>query len=737
MSALIGALRVSLSADTASFEQGMARARRSAATNATAIQKSFGALKASVAGFASALTVGALVAAGKASLEYASHLGELADTLGLTTKDLQTFSFAAGQVGISQEELETGIQKLTISMGKAQLGSKAQADAFKAIGISIDELKGKNAGDVFRLIADRLEKVSDRSQRAAIEVALFGKAGAKLDNLLSGSQGRLNELSDAAERLGIVLSDDQIQKADQTADKIRALQTVLKAQIAGAVADNADSILALAHALSVLIGTIGESLKGWRILVAEFKAGVSAIGNLQNPFAAASAARKQIGFQDALSRINAGTASFIKKPRPTGASIGQFLGGGGGGGKANHSAEDAERKRVELLRKANDFLQEQFRAEQDILQAKKDLSTDYSEQTTLEVQLLDSERAAYKAQLEYEVASKDKTKAQADSLLAQYDIADSLKRQKLIADEQERAQRDGAMLASHDLDRKREILESQENLATTQSERRKIELELLKIAYEQKRQALQDTIDHSKDEAAKEDARRDLANLNTTYGNDRQAVMNQTAGPLESYINELPTTADKWNEALQNVAVDGLKSVEDGLLDILDGTKSVAEAFSDMARSIIRDLLKIAIRRFITAPLAKALFGGFSEGGMVDGFAVGGFVSGPGSPTSDSIPAMLSNGEFVVNAKATKNFLPLLTAINENQISRMATGGLPIHRHHLGQRLGIGNGNHSGASAFIFNNYAQMSQRQARETGMQAAAGFRAEMARSASKGFG
>lgn len=44
--------------------------------------------------------------------------------------------------------------------------------------------------------------------------------------------------------------------------------------------------------------------------------------------------------------------------------------------------------------------------------------------------------------------------------------------------------------------------------------------------------------------------------------------------------------------------------------------------------------------------------------------ARGGFVSGAGTSTSDSIPAMLSNGEFVVNARATAMFPELLTAIN-------------------------------------------------------------------------
>lgn len=45
-------------------------------------------------------------------------------------------------------------------------------------------------------------------------------------------------------------------------------------------------------------------------------------------------------------------------------------------------------------------------------------------------------------------------------------------------------------------------------------------------------------------------------------------------------------------------------------------------------------------------------------------FAQGGKVTGPGTGTSDDIPAMLSNGEFVMNARSTRLFEPLLTAMN-------------------------------------------------------------------------
>lgn len=58
-------------------------------------------------------------------------------------------------------------------------------------------------------------------------------------------------------------------------------------------------------------------------------------------------------------------------------------------------------------------------------------------------------------------------------------------------------------------------------------------------------------------------------------------------------------------------------------------------------------------------------------------FAAGGLVRGPGTGTSDSISARLSDHEFVVNAQATRRFLPLLHAINENRYSGGGLVGKP------------------------------------------------------------
>ena len=71
--------------------------------------------------------------------------------------------------------------------------------------------------------------------------------------------------------------------------------------------------------------------------------------------------------------------------------------------------------------------------------------------------------------------------------------------------------------------------------------------------------------------------------------------------------------------------------------------------------------------------------GGYStETTMPKKFATGGQIYGPGTGTSDSIPIMASAGEFIVNAKATRENLPLLAAINGgmgDQGSNYAEGG--------------------------------------------------------------
>ena len=71
------------------------------------------------------------------------------------------------------------------------------------------------------------------------------------------------------------------------------------------------------------------------------------------------------------------------------------------------------------------------------------------------------------------------------------------------------------------------------------------------------------------------------------------------------------------------------------------------------------------------------LLGGvFGIGRALLGFSTGGAVFGVGNSTSDDIPSMLSNGEYVLNAAAVQRIgIPLLDAMNSGKRLRFARGG--------------------------------------------------------------
>jgi hypothetical protein len=87
--------------------------------------------------------------------------------------------------------------------------------------------------------------------------------------------------------------------------------------------------------------------------------------------------------------------------------------------------------------------------------------------------------------------------------------------------------------------------------------------------------------------------------------------------PLLDFIKE----AQAVDKALENAAVKGLKSFETGIIGVVMGTKTLKQAFSEMAKGIAEDLMRIAIRRAITGPIANGLLGAFG-GNFVNGYDV-------------------------------------------------------------------------------------------------------------------
>lgn len=171
-----------------------------------------------------------------------------------------------------------------------------------------------------------------------------------------------------------------------------------------------------------------------------------------------------------------------------------------------------------------------------------------------------------------------------------------------------------------------------------------------------------------------------------------QAIGPEAVERVRAFATELSRTKLVVNDIA--VTINGqFQDAFTGLFEsVISGTKSAKQAFLDFGRSILATINRIIAQKF-----AEQLFAGFGgKGGGIGGaiadffkgfkfFAAGGYVSGPGTSTSDSIPARLSAGEYVVRAAAVRKFgVAFLDAINglrvpPSVISRrlaFASGGL-------------------------------------------------------------
>jgi len=161
-------------------------------------------------------------------------------------------------------------------------------------------------------------------------------------------------------------------------------------------------------------------------------------------------------------------------------------------------------------------------------------------------------------------------------------------------------------------------------------------------------------------------------------------IQRETEALLDEVVGDTKEAADLREEIQEDATRRILELERQAELRSLQFAK--IEAISQLAVATVRALaLPPPFNAIATAAVGTA---GSLQIGLIQSqiedlksvpaFAQGGIVKGEGTGTSDSIPAMLSNGEFVVNAKSTREFLPLLQQLNERGLQRFAQGGFVL-----------------------------------------------------------
>lgn len=261
--------RLRLKADE--FNAEKARVLGSFEASANAVSKKVSGVMAGIG----AAGLAGLVVAGKNAFDYASGLAEMSQQLGVSTRDLQLFRSVASQTGIQEVEMDKSLAALTLTLGRAATGGKAQSAAFKTLGIEIHNANGsvKSAGEVMPLLADAYTKAGGSAQGAAAAAELLGaKVGGKMVPMLAlGSKG-INQMTAEAERMGMVISDKAIAAADEAADSFSKLNEQFRAKLATTIGENAGAIIKFSEALIYMVGNTGKAITAWQVLRQEMKA---------------------------------------------------------------------------------------------------------------------------------------------------------------------------------------------------------------------------------------------------------------------------------------------------------------------------------------------------------------------------------------------------------------------------------------------------------------------------------
>lgn len=190
-----------------------------------------------------------------------------------------------------------------------------------------------------------------------------------------------------------------------------------------------------------------------------------------------------------------------------------------------------------------------------------------------------------------------------------------------------------------------------------------------------------------------------LQNLSSQYASEEalwamrmeneQAIMDlKNAKNDQDDLDAIEADMQKEIQLWQNYAQSVSGSIGSAVSSVVNGQKTMSQALADIAKNIISNALSVmaewlslvAILAAFQAPhpgrVATYMMFGTGESGLTGADkdfigikkATGGYISGPGTSISDSIPAMLSNGEYVLNASS-------VDAIGVDNLNRINAAG--------------------------------------------------------------
>lgn len=634
--AVVGALRVVLGADTADFDKGLKQSQSGLAA--------FGKQVAAIAGGISLekgldKAITALFGAVKSGIEEADKLNKLSQSIGIPVDELSKLKYAADLSDVSLESLGKSTVKLSKAMIEVAGGGTGPAkQAFDALGISVKNSDGtmKSANDVLGEAADKFAGYKDGAAKTALAVALFGKAGAEMIPLLNMGKDGLQEAGEEAEKFGIVLDKNTTQAAENFNDNLTRLHKTkdglvvqITARLLPAMEDFSNKMVQASkdgELLDKVASGIEYILRGTASVVLQVS----------------------VAFQRLFAEIGAFVTAY------------QGADGVFSGLKAGWAAMNAEGEKTQQVMAG-------LKASvANIWAGTPDFSwgsqANAIARLNKEVNLLGAEWGKAAAPV---IASENASKNAIESFLGSV----AKRNAGLLAE----AQTIGKSIGEHEklkVQLEAEAIAKEKNIPITEALRQRIAAmgdaaaaARMKIAGAQ---VEQEVMNPAEQFAQKMEQQRLLYEAGVisleTYGKKQQQIAEQAGATwdiagasIAGSFAQISGAFGKESSAMATAAK---------VFGVIQGTISM---FTGAAKAL--ELPFPANIAAVAAVLAKgaSLVASIKSQTIPTGYATGGFVTGAGTATSDSIPAMLSDGEFVMNAAATSQHRSELEAMNSGR----------------------------------------------------------------------
>lgn len=215
------------------------------------LARSFFSLKSAAISLAAGFLSGRLA---KDALNGADAMSKLAQSTGVAVERLSALRTAGSFSNVDPDQLTNALRALQGGAGKVLTGDRGSgriADAFGALGISMQQLRSLKPDELLLRIAGGLEQVGDETDKAAVLQRIFGDSYLELLPMLGQGEAALRGNIDAAVRYGAVVSGKAAAAAERFNDSLTALQTTL-ASLAR------DGVIKVAERLQPLIDQIVE-----------------------------------------------------------------------------------------------------------------------------------------------------------------------------------------------------------------------------------------------------------------------------------------------------------------------------------------------------------------------------------------------------------------------------------------------------------------------------------------------